>query len=131
MQESVEMQEVSASQAFTDEQPSMEVSLQEFDELVEKYKAYKRLVANEDFKRIIVEEYLTEDFNRLSGLLKVVNNKNVVAARDKIVEKIVAKGHLENYLNEIEQGLHGIDNPEQRVALVKELEAMANANPEE
>ncbi len=115
------LQEVDSSN-FDMEQPSMEVTLKEFDTMVEKLKAYKRLISNPDFILIINDDYLGEDLERNTGLLTVMRNKSIVEARPRILERIYAKGHLIQWLKEIGEGLDGIDNPEQRVELVKQLE---------
>lgn len=129
--ENVQMQEQSASQVFTDEQPMLELELEQFDSMVLKKQAFDRLMLNPDFKLIILDDYLEEDFMRNAGLLKVMNNKGVVAAKDRIVEKIYAKGHLETWMKEIETTLKGIDNPEQRIEFVRQLEAIAQQQADE
>ena len=131
MDKNVQMQEKSASQVFTDEQPTLEVTLAEFDAMVLKKQRFDRLMENEDFVALIKEDYLEEDFNRNVGLLKVYKNKNVVAARPKIIERIFAKTHLEEWLEQIRVTLDGIDNPEQRIELVNQLEAQLAAQEAE
>ena len=120
------LEEVSGKQIFGNEQPTeLEVSLAEFDKAVEQRKALMRLLDNEDFKAIVVEGYLEDDYHRLSDLLKNTSvNKRVVEDRQIIVDKIVAKGYLDNWLESLVKTTAGIDNPETRVELVKQLEAM-------
>lgn len=117
------MQEVTQSQILG-EQPEriIEVSsIEEFDAMVSKKKSLDRLLENEDFKAIILGEYLTEDFIRLSEFLMSAN-RQAYKDRDMIVEKIAGKGHLKTFLSEMRQGLTGIDNPEERLRLLKDLE---------
>ena len=116
------LKEVNADQILQSEQPTeLEVSLAEFDKIVEQKKALDRLLVNEDFQTIIVSGYLEEDFDRLSNLLKnpSVNGK-VVESRTIIVDKIVAKGLLENWLKSLVDTTQGLDNPEMRAELVRE-----------
>ncbi len=125
MNENVEpLQEVDASQVLDNEQPEMEVTLQEFDELVKKYEAYLRLINNPDFIYIINEGYLGEELVRNQDLLTVTDNRAIVANRDRVLEKIYAAGQFKRWIREIGQELHGINNPEQRIALLKQIEAL-------
>jgi len=118
------LKEVEADQVLQSEQPTeLEISLAEFDKIVEQKKALDRLLVNPDFQLIIVNGYLEEDFDRLSELLKnSVVNAQVVKERATIVDKIVAKGLLENWLKTLQDRTEGIDNPEMRRELVKQLE---------
>ena len=127
------LQEVNTDQVLESEQPTeLEVSLAEFDKIVEQKKALDRLMVNTDFQTIIVNGYLEEDFDRLSNLLKNpgVNGK-VVEDRTIIVDKIVAKGLLENWLKSLIDTTEGIDNPEMRVELVKQHEQLLAEQEEE
>ncbi len=120
------LKEVDADQVFAPEQPTeLEVTMEQFDKMVEQKKALDRLLVNPDFQSIIVEGYLEADHDRLAGLLKnpSVNGK-IVADRAIIVDKIVAKGLLENWLETLKNTTEGIDNPEQRIELLKQLEAV-------
>lgn len=120
------LKEVSAEEVFSDEQPSneLEVTLQEFDDMVADYIAIKELVQDPNFQRVIIKGYLEEDYDRLTELLKNSGmNTQVSRERPIIVDKITAKGALENWLETTLQSGSGLDNPEQRVQLVKELEA--------
>ncbi len=123
------LEEVNSSQIFEGEEPTeIEVTLAQFDAMVEQKKALDRLLINPDFHAVIVTGYLEEDYNRLSDLLKNPTiNKKIVEDRAVIVDKIVAKGYLENYIATLQKTTEGIDNPENRVLLVKELDAMAEA----
>jgi len=115
------MQEVSP-QILADEQPELiEVTLEEFDELVLDKQALDRLLENPDFNRIIVDKYFVLEFERLSGLIK---SSNIAAVKDRsiIVEKIVAIGHMEHFLRDLGTRLTGIDNPEQRIELLRQIE---------
>jgi len=117
------MQEVNASQIMH-EQPERTIevsSIEDFDAIVAKKKALDRLFGNKDFQEIILGEYLTEDFIRLSEFI-MSSNRQAYKDRDMIVEKIAAKGYLKTFLSEMRQGLTGIDNPEERIRLLKELE---------
>ncbi len=123
------MQEVNADQVLAPEQPmEIEVSLSEFDELVEDKKALDRLVNGDDYKRIIGKLFLENDKMRLVGLL---GSQNIAAVRDEatIVAKIKAKAYLEQFMEATATALIGIDNPEQRIELVKQLDAI-NAEEE-
>jgi len=117
------LKEISGKEIFGEEQPSeIEVSLAEFDKAVEQRKALVRLVENKDFISIIVDGYLEEDYHRLSDLLKNTSvNSRVVADRQIIVDKIVAKGYLDNWIEGLLKTTSGIDNPETRVELVNQL----------
>lgn len=115
------MEEVNSSQIFEDEQSNViEVTLKEFDEMVALKKSLDRLNSNPDFISVIREGYLEADAIRLLGFLK---GRNVQALKDRdvIVEKIAAKGILEYYLKELNANLTGIDNPEQRLELERQL----------
>ena len=127
------LQEVNSDQVLQSEEPSaLEVSLAEFDKIVEQKKALDRLMVNPDFQTIIVSGYLEEDFDRLSNLLKNPGvNSKVVDSRTIIVDKIVAKGLLENWLESLVQTTEGIDNPEIRVQLIKEQEELEAFEEEE
>lgn len=119
------MQEVNSDQVLAPEQPiEIEVSLSEFDELVEDKKAIDRLVNSDDYKRIIGKLFLENDKMRLVGLLGV---QNQAAVRDEatIVAKIKAKAYLEQFMVDTATALYGIDNPEQRIELVKQLETLS------
>jgi hypothetical protein len=118
------LEEVESSQIFKSEEPTeIEVTLAEFDKMVEQKKALDRLLVNPDFQAIIVKGYLEDDYNRLADLLKnTVVNRKVVEDRAIIVDKMVSKGYLENWIATLQKTTEGIDNPEQRAALVKELE---------
>jgi len=117
------LQEVDSSQIFTDDQPDnrMEVSLQEFDELVEDKRALDRLYESPDFHRVILNKYITEEASRLNGFL-MSRNVQAVKDRDLIVSKIVAKGFLSHFLKDMTDTLQGIENPAQRVELIKQLQ---------
>lgn len=119
------LEEVNSSQILEDEQPNvMEVTLADFDRMVKQKHDLDKLLAMPEFQSIIVEGYLEEDFTRLSELLKNVKvNSKLVEDRAIIVDKIVAKGYLENFIKMLVINTEGIDNPEVRAALVKELEA--------
>ena len=112
------------SQILTDEKPEqiMEVTLREFDELVEDKKALDRMLANPDFNRIVVNKYFMLEFERLSGLLKS-NNSAVVKDREVIVAKIVAIGYMEQFIQSLATNLTGLDNPEQRIELLSQIAA--------
>jgi len=119
------LEEVSAEQIFGKEQPNneLEVTLKEFDDMVDDYKAIKELVASANFQRVIVKGYLEEDYDRLTDLLKNSGmNTQVSRERPIIVDKITAKGALENWLETTLKMGEGIDNPEQRVQLIKATE---------
>jgi len=125
------LEEVNSSQIFTDEQPrTLEVTLAEFDELVEDKRALDRLLENEDFKRIILDKYIEEDGARLGELL-MSRNQQVVKDRDIIVNKIVGKGYLKDFLKDMVNVLNGIDNPEQRVELIRQYRELEEAEAEE
>ena len=123
------LEEVNNSQIFKGEEPTeIEVTLAQFDAMVEQKKALDRLLTNPDFQSVIVTGYLEDDYTRLADLLKNPSvNKKIVEDRAVIVDKIVAKGYLENYIATLQKTTEGLDNPEQRVLLVKELDAMAEA----
>ena len=120
------LEEVNSSQIFEGEEPTeIEVTLAQFDTMVEQKKALDRLLVNPDFQRVIVTGYLEEDYTRLADLLKNPSvNKKIVEDRAVIVDKIVAKGYLENFIATLQRTTEGIDNPEQRALLVKELSAL-------
>ena len=120
------LKEVSGKEVLSDEQPqTLEVTLAEFDRAVEQRKSLVRLMANEDFQAIVVHGYLEEDYHRLSDLLKNTSiNSRVVADRQIIVDKIVAKGYLDNWLESLLKSTAGIDNPETRVELLNQLEEL-------
>lgn len=126
------LEEVNNSQIFEGEEPTeIEVTLAQFDAMVEQKKALDRLLINPDFQAIVVTGYLEEDYTRLADLLKNPSiNKKVVEDRAVIVDKIVAKGYLENFIATLQKTTEGIDDPEQRVQLVKELDALAEAEGE-
>ncbi len=116
------LQEVDSSQIFADEEPTvMEVTLREFDALVEDKKHLDELLANPAFINIVQNKYFMLEFDRLSGLLKS-SNKSVVADRDIIVAKIVAIGYFEQFMRNLGTVLTGIDNPEQRIELLKQID---------
>lgn len=120
------MEEVNSSQILHPEQPDIvEVTLAEFDEMVRQKKLLDELIESEAFQEIIMKGYIADDTERLAGLLKnETQNVKVKQDRDIIVEKIYAKGYLENWLQAMVNRTAGIDNPEQRTQLVKELEQM-------
>jgi hypothetical protein len=115
------MQEVDASEVLEQPKTLMISSLAEFDSMVEDRLALTRLWNNPDFQRIIVKRYLNDDFTRLSELLKSRNRK-VVQDRDLILAKIVSKGHLEHWLEDMDTTLFGIEDPAQRLELIRQLE---------
>lgn len=118
------MQEVNADQVLKNEKPvEIEVSLQEFDDLVQFKKDLDELETIPAFQRVIYEHYIDADGARLNGFL-MSRNIQAIRDRDQIVEKIVSKGVLEHWLRDQRGKLEGIDNPEQRIQLVKELEAL-------
>lgn len=119
------------SREITGEQPEqiMEVTLQEFDELVLDKKALDALLVDENFNRIFGEKYFHLEFQRLSGLLKSRNAK-VIEDRGMIVEKIASIGHAENFLKQLLTNLKGIDNPEQRLELLRQIEEYENGMEE-
>ncbi len=120
------LEEVNGSQIFTDEQPqemTLELTLAEFDEMVDKKRALDRLFENEDFKLIILDTYIKEDGARLGELL-MSRNQSVVKDRDIIVSKIIGKGYLKDFLKDMSNVLNGIDNPEQRLELIKQFKEM-------
>lgn len=124
------MQEVDSTQILNDEQPQViEVTLEQFDELVLDKKRLDALLEMKEFQSIIMEKYCTHEFERLSGLLK---SPNVQARRDRdiIVEKIAAIGHLETWLKQMEVNLQGIDNPEQRLELLRQIEEFRKSEEE-
>ena len=124
------MQEVNADQVLAPEQPvEIEVSLSEFDELVEDKKALDRLVASADYKRIIGRMFLTDDKMRLVGLL---GSQNIAAVRDEatIVAKIKAKAYLEQFLTDTATALIGIDNPEQRIEMLRQISELQESQNE-
>lgn len=123
------MEEVSSTQIFGNEQPNniVEVSLKEFDDMVLKKHALDRLISNPDFQAIINDDYLDKDAVRLNGFL-MSRNIQAIKDRDIILEKIVAKGILKHWLSELGASLEGIDNPEQREELVRQLREMEAAN---
>lgn len=124
------LQEVDSTQILSDEQPQvMEVTLQEFDELVLDKKALDRLIENPDFNRIIVGKYFVLEFERLAGLIKSTN-RQAIKDRDVIVEKIAGIGHMESFIKQIQTNLTGIDNPEQRIELLRQVEAYNNSETE-
>ncbi|RLA66158.1 MAG: hypothetical protein DRQ78_04600 [Epsilonproteobacteria bacterium] len=115
------MQEVSP-QILADEQPQMiEVTLSEFDELVLDKKALDRLIENPDFNRIIIGKYFALESDRLVGLIK---STNTAAIRDRatIVEKLAGIGYMEAFLRQLGTSLTGIDNPEQRLELLRQID---------
>lgn len=115
------LQEVNSDQVLDNEQPQgIEVTLKEFDEMVEYKEALDRLLSNPDFKLIIENDYLKDDAERLLGLL-MSNNRQVIQDRDIINQKIYGKGYLKQWLASQAQALDGIDNPEQRAELVRQL----------
>ena len=115
------MQEVNSSQILPDEQPQIEVTLQQFDELVLDKKALDRLIENPDFNRIMVGKYFDAEYHRLADLLKS-NHNAIVKDRDIVVEKICSIGHAENFMASLIVSLNGLDNPEQRIELVRQQE---------
>ena len=117
------LKEVSGEEIFGKEQPSeIEVSLAEFDKMVKQKKLLDELLASEAFQVIIVEGYLEDDYERLTGLLKNTSvNQRVVQERQIIVDKIVSKGYLENWLETLVKNTNGIDDPEHRTQLLKQL----------
>ena len=125
------LQEVN-SQILTDEQPEqiMEVTLQEFDELVLDKQALDRLLDNSDFERIVINKYFMLEFERLSGLLKS-KNPAVVKDRETIVAKIVAIGYMEQFIKSLGINLTGIDNPEQRLELLRQIEEFEKGESDE
>ena len=126
------LKEVSGEEVFGKEQPNeLEVSLAEFDKMVKQKKLLDELLASEAFQVIIVEGYLEDDYERLTGLLKNTSvNSKVVQERQIIVDKIVSKGYLENWLETLVKNTNGIDNPEHRIQLLKQL-AEVEAEQEE
>lgn len=123
------MEEVSSTQIFGNEQPNnmVEVTLKEFDDMVLKKQALDRLISNPDFQTIIKDDYLDKDAVRLNGFL-MSRNIQAIKDRDIILEKIVAKGILKHWLSELGAALDGIDNPEQREELVRQLREMEATN---
>jgi len=116
------LQEVNSDQIFSDEQPQMiEVTLKEFDELVLDKQAMDRLIENPDFNRIIVGKYFVLEFERLCGLLKSTN-RAVQKDRDTVVEKVSGIGYMEAFLKQLGTSLTGIDNPEQRLELLRQID---------
>ena len=116
------LEEVDSTQIFADEQPNdaMEVTLQEFDDLVRDKKLLDELLASEAFNNIVVGKYFVLEHERLSGLLKS-SNAAVVKDRDIIVAKIVAIGYMEQFITSLATNLKGIDNPEQRIELLNQI----------
>lgn len=116
------MQEVNSSQILPDEQPEqIEVTLAQFDELVLDKQALDRLIENADFNRIIVGKYFDAEYRRLTDLLKS-NHSAIVKDRAIVVEKICSIGHMENFIKSLITNLIGIDNPEQRIELLRQIE---------
>ncbi len=116
------LQEVDSTQILGNEQPEMiEVTLREFDELVLDKRALDRLIENPDFNRIIVGKYFVLEFERLAGLLKS-SNRAVIKDKDIIVEKIAGIGHIEGFMKQLGTSLTGIDNPEQRLELLRQID---------
>ncbi len=116
------LQEVDSTQILGNEEPEMiEVTLNEFDELVLDKKALDRLIENPDFNRIIVDKYLALESDRLSGLIKSTNTA-AIRERPIVVEKLAGIGYFEAFLKQLGIGLIGIDNPEQRIELLRQIE---------
>ncbi len=116
------LQEVDSTQILGNEQPQMiEVTLQEFDELVLDKQAMDRLVKDPDFNRIIVGKYFVLESDRLSGLIKSTNTA-AIRERPVIVEKLAGIGYLEAFLKQLRTSLTGIDNPEQRLELLRQID---------
>ncbi|RLG28382.1 hypothetical protein DRO03_09985 [Methanosarcinales archaeon] len=99
----------------------IEVTLKEFDELVLDKQALDRLIENPDFNRIVVGKYFVLEFERLCGLLKSTN-KAVQKDRDIVVEKVAGIGYIEGFLKQLGTSLTGIDNPEQRLELLRQID---------
>jgi len=120
------VEEVTGAQIFGSEEPNVvEVSLAEFDALVEKKKKLDRLIANEDFQAIVVEEYTIEEAKRLADWIRNPRgNHQGYKDRDQLVEGLAAIGRFERFINDMRVKLDGIDNPEHRAALVAELNGM-------
>lgn len=118
------LEEVNIAQISNNEQPenTFEVTLAQFDALVEDKKALDRLLANPDFDRIINQRFLKDDGERLKDLL-MSRNLGAVRERDTIVSKIVGKGYFQHFIEDMKTSLHEIDNPQNREELVRELEA--------
>lgn len=127
------LEEVNKSQIFEPEQPDIiEVSLREFDEMVRQKKLLDELINFPAFQEIIMGGYIDEDHIRLAGLLKN-ETQNVKVREDRaiIVEKMYAKGYLENWLTAMVNRTRGIDNPAQRLALIAELEQQVKEQEDE
>ena len=125
------LREVNGDQVLAEEQPTtIEVTLKEFDELVVFKKALDALLVSPEYQAVIGKGYLKEDRDRLVGLLC---SRNQAAIRDKdvIVNKIQAKGYLEQWIESSLQGLDGIDNPRQREELVSQLESAVEESEDE
>lgn len=119
------LEEVQSDQALAQEQPiEIEVTLAEFDERVELKKSFDRLLENPDYQLVIGKFFLVDDRDRLVGLLC---SRNVAAIKEKdiIVNKIQAKGYLEQWIESTCQSLYGIDDPRNREALLQALEEEA------
>ena len=82
----------------TNEQPgsTVEVTLKEFDELVEFKKAMDRLLDNPDWKLVVEQKYLQEDGQRLYDLL-LSDNISLTRDRAPVLEQIVSKGWFKNW----------------------------------
>lgn len=122
------LEEVQSDQALAQEQPiEIEVTLAEFDERVELKKSIDRLLENPDYQKVIGKFFLVDDRDRLVGLLC---SRNVAAIKEKdiIVNKIQAKGYLEQWIESTCQALNGIDDPRNREALLQALEEEAKNN---
>lgn len=120
------MEEVTGSQIFGSEEPNVvEVSLAEFDALVDRKKSLDRLIANEDFQAIIMDEYVVQEAKRLADWIRnPKGNRQGYADRDKLVEGLASIGRFERFISDMATRLDGIDNPEQRKALIAELNGM-------
>lgn len=117
------MEEVTGSQIFGSEEPNVvEVSLAEFDALVETKKSLDRLLANEDYQKIVVNGYMGDEANRLADWIRnPKGNHEGYRNREQIVEGLAAIGRFERFISDMKARLSGIDNPEERAALVAEL----------
>lgn len=115
------LEEVQSDQVLDNEQPqAIEVTLEEFDKLVEFKKALDKLTSSDEYKLVIEQSFIKEDSERLLGLL-MSNNRQVIKDRDIINQKIYGKGYFKQWITEQSVSLEGIDNPANRAELVKQL----------
>ncbi len=86
----------------------------EFAEVISKGEAAQRLLKNKDFKSIVLELYLKET---MAGLSHSLATQYKPEMRQAITEQILARGHLNNFINMI------IDDANRAVLELRDMEA--------